>query len=287
MSYQLLNEYIERLPRGPSPESRIWLDAQGCVQGRYFDRTLTSVFQPLRLLSTSTIVGYDTFTQSSSVDDPHASVWELQDGAASNAHCVELDRLCRLLHAINFWRQSGTDEVDLYMRVHERLLAAVAGDHGVVFRRMLAGLGLPIGRIVLQLPPVGTAPTWLPNQVAANYRRNGFRVALTATSVDEGLRLLQTIHPDAIKLNVHAVMGAADIEPLASACKIGHTKLVFERVESELEASRIYRMRGLWDFVYAQGGALGLPSTTIESDSLVASPAPLQQVESDSKVTTG
>lgn len=67
---------------------------------------------------------------------------------------------------------------------------AAGADRVVVFRRALAGLGLPIGRIVLQLPGARAAPHCLLERVAANYRRSGFRIALNAAHAAEGLRLV-------------------------------------------------------------------------------------------------
>jgi len=70
----------------------------------------------------------------------------------------ELDRLCRLLHAINFYRQPQAFGQDLYLNVHSRLLAAIQHNHGAAFRRNLDTLELPHQHIVLELP------SSLPNQ---------------------------------------------------------------------------------------------------------------------------
>jgi EAL domain-containing protein (putative c-di-GMP-specific phosphodiesterase class I) len=269
MSYPLLEDYIERLPRAASAERRIWRDEAGHAQGRYFNCTLTSVFQPLFALQGGAIAGYEAFIRSAAGE---LSVWKLLEGAASDAESVELDRLCRMLHAINFWRQAEAGSADLYLSVHERLLAAVAGDHGVVFRRVLAGLGLPIARIVLQLPSAaaGAAPHSLQRQVAANYRRNGFRIGLNAANPAEGLRLLEQIDPDVLKLDAREIADADALEALGAACAARGVALVFKRVESAAVAAALQRLQGASRFALAQGRAWGEPRTGLCSEQRIA-----------------
>ena len=47
MSFPSLEHYASSLPFAPQADTRIWRDAQGRAQGRYFNSTLTSAFQPL------------------------------------------------------------------------------------------------------------------------------------------------------------------------------------------------------------------------------------------------
>lgn len=270
MTYPMLDDYLARLPRAPGPERRIWLDEHGHAQGRYFNCTLTSVFQPLHALASGEVVAHEAFIRSVSRDGPALSVWKLLEGAASDAESIELDRLCRMLHAINFWRQPEAGDAQLYLSVHERLLAAVAGDHGVVFRRVLAGLGLPISRIVLQLPPVGTAPRFLVERVAANYRRNGFRIALNTANAGEGLRLVDQLEFDALKLDAREIVDIDAVEALAEACAARGITLVFRRVEGSrviaaLHGSCCARRIGL-----AQGRSWGEPGRLLVAKPMTA-----------------
>lgn len=268
MSYPLLNEYIERLPRAASPERRIWVDERCAALGRYFQCTLTSVFQPLRELATGCVHGYEAFIRSVSGDVPALSVWRLLEGAASDAESIELDRLCRMLHAINFWRQPEAGDADLYLSVHERLLAAVAGDHGVVFRRVLDGLGLPTGRIVLQLPGAGAAPRFLLERVAANYRRNGFRIALNAAHAAEGLRLIEQCDVDVLKLDAREIVDADGIELLAETCEARGITLVFRRVEASGVAALLQALPRVQRAGLAQGRAWDEPTSLLGAEPL-------------------
>jgi EAL domain-containing protein (putative c-di-GMP-specific phosphodiesterase class I) len=232
MSRTALERYIERLPRIPMPGRRIWLDDRGQARGRYFNCTLTSVFQPLRRLATGRVAGYEAFIRSAADGNPGLSVWRLLEGAASDDESVELDRLCRMLHAVNFFRQPGAEGADLYLGVHERLLAAVGNDHGMVFRRVLESLGLPLERNVLQLPQARPGHRFLLQYVGDNYQRSGFRVALNAADAREGLRMLDMMRPDVIKVDARELGDADGARVLARECGERGVGLVFKRVEA-------------------------------------------------------
>jgi EAL domain-containing protein (putative c-di-GMP-specific phosphodiesterase class I) len=232
MRFPVLDDYLRRLPATAGTHQRIWLDAQCRAQGSYFDCVLTSVFQPVRQLDTGKVVGYEAFVRSSSEKDDALSIWKLLEGAASDDESIALDRLCRMLHAINFFRQSPDEKADLFLSVHERLLAAVSSSHGVVFRRVLASLGLPAERIVLQMPPARHGQQFLLNYVADNYRRSGFRVALHALDTIDASRLVEQIAPDVIKLDARNLSDADALRTLAVQCGKRGTALLLKQVES-------------------------------------------------------
>jgi len=244
MSYPALDDYIARLPRVPMPGHRIWRNAGNQAQGRYFNCTLTSVFQPIRALASGQPLAHEAFIRSATDGQPGLSVWSLLEGAASDEESIELDRLCRMLHAVNFFRQPGAQGADLYLGVHERLLAAVSNNHGMVFRRVLESLGLPLRRIVLQLPQASASHRFLLQYVADNYQRSGFRVALNVADAAEGLRMLQLMRPDAIKVDSRTLADAAAAHELAQACAVQGIVLVFKRVEKQSVADALVGMRG-------------------------------------------
>lgn len=200
-----LEAYLARLPGAPSATGAVWRSADGRVHGQFFNCTLTSAFQAIVRLGDHAVTGVEGLARGLSHQDAGLSLWRMLEGAASDDQSVELDRLCRMLHAINFFRQGPAVDADLYLNVHDRLLSAVSSNHGYAFRRILAALGLPIGRIVLQLPAVGPDSRWLANYVADNYRRNGFRLALHASGVDEALALVGQFRPHALKLDARAL----------------------------------------------------------------------------------
>lgn len=260
MRFPVLNDYLQGLPKAAGEQHRIWLDAEGQVQGSYFNYVLTSVFQPVRQHDTRKVVGYEAFVRSSSESDTALSIWKLLEGAASDDESILLDRLCRMLHAINYFRQAADDKADLFLSVHERLLAAVSSSHGTVFKRILASLGLPVERIVLQMPPARHGQQFPVNYVAGNYRRSGFRVALNAHDVADGLRLVEQIAPHVLRLDARKITDADCLKALAVQCGMRGTRLLLTQVES---TSASY-LSDCPKSLLVQGDILDPPAPTLE-----------------------
>lgn len=274
MSFSVLQGYLSRLPKTAGPDQRIWLGDDGRVRGKFFNCTLTSVFQPVRRLDSGDVVAHEAFVQSYSAADSGLSIWKLLERAASDDESVALDRLCRMLHVLNFYRQSANLQEDLYLSVHGRLLAAVGSNHGMVFRRILDSLGLPLQRILLQLPQTTPNQGWLLNYVIDNYRRNGFRVGINAANAADGLRLLDAVRPDVIKLDVRQLGDPAGIETLQLKCWTRGVPLVFKRVESGKVVDLLAGLQAQGNPVLVQGYAGDLGKETIGQPFASTSSAP-------------
>jgi EAL domain-containing protein (putative c-di-GMP-specific phosphodiesterase class I) len=238
MSYPVLQKYLARLSGSAAvtaatgAATSIWLDAEGKAQGRFFNCTMTSAFQPIRQLDSGRVLAYEGLARSVSAQDQGLSLWKLLDHAASDDESVELDRLCRMLHAINFFRQAVEGGQDLYLNVHDRLLSAVSSNHGHAFRRILDALELPIERVVLQLPAAAPQQGWLLNYVSDNYRRNGFRFAVNLRSASEALQLLDRLRPDVFKLDARDAQDGPQVLALLKRSAEAGVKLVFKRLET-------------------------------------------------------
>lgn len=267
MTSQALDAYLERLNNASHTESKVWLDEQERAVGRYFNTSLTSAFQPVRAFGDGGIVAYEAFARSYSEFDDGLHLWKLLDHAASDDESVELDRLCRMLHAVNYYRQAGSDAPELHLSVHARLLAAVNSNHGVAYRRILSVLELPHDRIVLQLPVVTPNQRWLLNYVLDNYRRNGFRLGVSANSSLEALGLLDKVRPDLIKVDARELPDPDSVGLLLLRAAEQGVRIFFKRVENrevfdKLEqygsalAQSIHAQGYLWD---TPGARLLLP----------------------------
>lgn len=264
MAFPALHDYLKRLPHATEADTRVWIDSDGRAQGRYFNCRLTSAFQPIRDLDSTRITGFEAFVRSYAEQSAGLSIWKLLDHAANDEESVELDRLCRMLHAINFYRQPEALQADLYLSVHDRLLTAVSGNHGMAFRRILGGLGLPINKIILQLPAVTPNQGWLLNYVTDNYRLNGFRFAISASNATEALQLLERVRPDAIKLDAREI---ADIPLTRKLLQQAHDvgiRLVFKRLENE-RVREVLRQLSIetGHGIYAQGQLLDAPGASL------------------------
>jgi EAL domain-containing protein (putative c-di-GMP-specific phosphodiesterase class I) len=236
MTFPALQDYLARLRDAPVDTS-LWLDKQGKAHGRYLNSTLTSVFQPIHDLADHCVVGVQGFMRSQARNNVHSdeglSVWKLFDTTATDDQSIELDRLCRLLHAVNFYRQPEMIDADLYLSVHARLLAAVDSNHGMSFRHILDLLELPHRKVVLQLPAIQTRQAWIAHYVADNYRRNGFRLAINVADARQGLEQMRQIGPDVIKLDARELNDDAAVLRLLEEAGSNDVAVVFKRVESQ------------------------------------------------------
>jgi EAL domain-containing protein (putative c-di-GMP-specific phosphodiesterase class I) len=268
MKYPALEKYLARLNDTVKEESRVWLDAQGRAQGEYFNTTLTSAFQPIRVVASATetpatVVAHEGFARSYSQDDTGLHLWRLLDQAASDDESVALDRLCRVLHAVNFYRQIE-DQSKLHLSVHARLLAAVDSNHGIAFRRLLNLLELPHDNIVLQMPVVTQSQGWLLNYVLDNYRRNGFKLGVGAVDARDALFLLDKVRPDMIKVDAREITYPADIERLLIKAAASGVQIVFKRVENPQVAQLLTELSAvLGQTVYGQGYIWDMPGSTL------------------------
>ena len=241
MPFPALNAYLKRLSAPSRAPSTVWLNADGQAQGRFFNCTLTSAFQPIRALGGAELLGFEGLARGASATGPGLSLWKLLDHAASDDESVELDRLCRMLHAINFFRQPEAQGLDLYLNVHDRLLSAVSSNHGHAFRRILAALSLPSAQIVLQLPAASASRRWLVNYVADNYRRNGFRLALQVATLAEAAEVLTQVRPDAVKIDARAFQQGAALETLLRLAQANGATVIFKSVESQASLAMLER----------------------------------------------
>lgn len=257
-----LSHYLSRL-QSQLARSSLWLDEQGRARGRYFNSTLTSTFQAIRSGDDCQVVAYEAYARSYSTSDQGLNIWKLLEYAANDDESVELDRLCRLLHVVNFYRQSGSTNLDLYLSVHSRLLAAIEGNHGMAFRRILDVLALPHQHIVLQLPLITPSQRWVLTHVAENYRRNGFRIGVHAGNLEQAHDLLNRVHPDAMKIDISAATNShAQIQLLEQANRAG-CQIIFRRIENEQSFQLLQQANDTASHYLVQGFLFDLPAASL------------------------
>ncbi|MDP3844239.1 MAG: EAL domain-containing protein [Oxalobacteraceae bacterium] len=268
MSFPALQKYLVSLHDTPQAATSVWLDQHGRALGRYFNSTLTSAFQAIRVSGTQQIIGFEGFARGHSSGKPGLSLWRLLDHAANDDESIALDRLCRMLHAINFYRQpqSAHVELDLYLSVHARLLAGVRTNHGDAFRRVLGELELPHEKIVLQLPLVAENQNWLLAYVTDNYRRNGFRLALNAADAQQALAILDQLQPEAIKVDAREITDAAATLRLLQEAGRRGVRLIFKRVETETVHATLKELAAsAGQILLTQGFLWDLPAALLET----------------------
>lgn len=198
-----LAQFLGTLPSAPTPDRQLWRDASGRVQGQFFHSSLTSLFEPVWQLAadgTLALAGHEALMRTWTRDgDLGLNPWKLFSLASDDSTLVELDRLCRLVHTLNYFAR--TDARRLVVNVHGRLLAAVAADHGKAFHRAVVALGLSPEQFVIQVPSTANDDLGLLLFVVDNYRRNGFAVAVQASDPAEAGALLVHAKPAYLKLD--------------------------------------------------------------------------------------
>ena len=265
-----LNAYLERL-RNAGPDASIRQAPGGKVVGRFFQATLTSVFQAVREIESGRAVAFEGYVRNDAEGDRGLSPWKVLDAAAGDSDSIALDRLCRVLHAVNFFRQPGAAGRDLYLSVDTRLLSGVGSNHGIAFLQVLRRLALPQGQVVLQLPSVPAEQNWLLNYVSDNYRRNGFRLAVRALDLPHAGYLLDHVRPDVIKLDARHAAGRDEALTLLQNAAERGVKLVFNKVDAAALAAPLRELADLaGQAVFAQGflwdtpGAALAPAEAVE-----------------------
>ena len=178
-------------------------------------------------------------------------------------------------HAVNYFRRQGADAADLYLGVHERLLAAVSNHHGMVFRRVLESLGLPLRRIVLRLPQPRSSHRFLLQYVTDNYQRSGFRVALNVADAAKGLRMLRLMRPDAVKVDARALGDTAPALELAQSCAAQGISLVFKRVDKQAVSDALLGLRSLAVPLLVQGRLWDRPQALLHAQEPARAGAPV------------
>jgi EAL domain-containing protein (putative c-di-GMP-specific phosphodiesterase class I) len=285
MSHSALKAYLSRLPREKTADHKLWVDDEQRVQGQYFNCALTSQFQPVRDLE-GNLRAFDAYANSYSKADAGLSVWRMLNNAASDDESVELDRLCRMLHVINFFRQADSSNMSLLISVHERLLAAVTTDHGAVFRRILDSLEIPSERILLQLPQATPNQHWVLGIVAENYRCNGFKVATKAAHSDEATRHLDQFRPDLIRIDSHAFRNIDSLANVIEHADALGTTVLFSRADNQTDLLGVYdAIQGsgiaLTKHLWTTGALFGQPRATLSVSHVVPAPKENNRLQSD------
>lgn len=256
-----LSAYLAQLSTPERAGSRLWLNARGQAEGRFFNCSLTSAFEGMRDSGTGQVAAYEASVCHVHLDDAGLSLWRLLDQAASDDESVELDRLCRMLHAINFFRQPQAQGRDLHVSVHDRLLSSVSSNHGYAFRRILDALEIPVERIVLQLPDASPAQRWLLGYVTDNYKRNGMRMALRLAAPEAAAALIATAYPAVLRIRAPQLASDEALALLLRVVRDHGVQLVVSEVDTAPVLARLEQAgAGTRGLLLMQGRALGVPA---------------------------
>ncbi|GAA4341775.1 hypothetical protein GCM10023144_42930 [Pigmentiphaga soli] len=249
MAYPAIQRLIETLAVQPGAHGALKLGADGMVVGRFRQFEVGSHFQPVVRLDTGAAAGHDAYARPQAAGGAAVSPLMLFSQVADDADVVQLDRLCRLVHTVNYFSRPGA-EGPLLLRVHGRLLAAITQDHGTAFGRMVEALGVQPASIVLQLPAETSRDVLPAGIVIGNYRRAGFKVGVNPGSADEARSLIRLHAPDVVKLDLRTLAEPERHVPdLLALAHRSSVQVIFKCLE---DPAALAALRG-WGAEFAQG----------------------------------
>lgn len=166
---------LERLSRERFPDAQFVARHNGGVEASVGGQVLGSSFQPVVRAADGTPVGQHAVLRVSRPDGAALAPWCVFEQATGGPQLVQIDRLCRTVHALNYFvRDAGAET--LFLDVERRLLTTVRADHGAYFESILAEIGVPAGRVAIVLPREALEDPVTFVRAAISYRIRGYRV---------------------------------------------------------------------------------------------------------------
>jgi EAL domain-containing protein (putative c-di-GMP-specific phosphodiesterase class I) len=172
-----LQPLFDRLARDHFPASEFTEPHPGTVAARFFQSRLTSAFQPVVRASDDGIAGHHALLRVFDEGEKQVAPWSVFAQASKDDMLLQLDRLTRTVHALNYFPRQSTTRT-LYLNVEPRLLTIVGDDHGAYFELILSQLGIAPRRVAIVLPASSLEEPVTFVRAAISYRIRGYRVVV-------------------------------------------------------------------------------------------------------------
>ena len=229
-------ERIERIRREHFPQVDFSRTPDAIVAASFLRSRLTSVFQPIVEAGSERLVGRQGLLRVFDGAGAAVAPWGLFAQAASDADLVQLDRLARTLHAINYLRTADTG-TSLFLHVEPRLLSSVRADHGAWFAEVLEALGLSTRHVTIVLPAAAVEDPVTFVRAAISYRIRGYRVAARIQSPGSAeLSHLLLAEPHFVAIDAPAGPEIAPTARLVADLSRQAIRTIARRVESDAHA---------------------------------------------------
>jgi EAL domain-containing protein (putative c-di-GMP-specific phosphodiesterase class I) len=170
-----LEELLKRIEREHFPGHELRETRPGVVAARFHQTHLTSAFQPIVRASDGAVAGHHALIRVDGEAGDSAVPWKVFARPADDADLVQLDRLCRTVHALNYFGVAAAGN-SLFLNIEKRLLNFVSADHGAYFEAILAKMGVPPGRVTIVMPADASDDPVTFVRAAISYRIRGYRV---------------------------------------------------------------------------------------------------------------
>lgn len=202
----LLDYFAQINPSAAKSQGPLFDDegAYGC----YGDLRLYSAFQPLFAVDGLRVVAHEALLRARDGAGRQISPGEAFAVPKTGDEIKHFDRLCRVLHAVNFVNQSN-DDSDLFVNISGRHLLSVSGCHGKTYEALLAHCGLSPQRIVLEILESRVDDLKHLQEAVAAYRGRGYRVAIDDFGCqNSNFDRLWQLTPDIVKLDRSLIVEA-------------------------------------------------------------------------------
>jgi EAL domain-containing protein (putative c-di-GMP-specific phosphodiesterase class I) len=235
---------------------------EGWIVGHFFNNRLSSVFQPVVNANDRQVTGHAAYIRSETDNKDVLPPWGVFALAAEDTLLVKLDRLCRTVHAINYF-STASGSGNLFVSVQPRLLESVKDDHGRAFEKVLNLIGVATSRVVIEIPTEVNRDWRLLKHVISNYRSRGYRIAANHSGAgDNWMVELGSLYPDIVRLDASALLQYDGTDPLLDTAHRFGAALLIRDIETSQQM--VAAVRAGADLL--QGRFLGEPSHTIETN---------------------
>lgn len=202
-----------------------------------------SHFQAVFDAKTLAVVGHEALLRANFAGGEHLSPPAAFHVARYENKLVELDRISRTLHLMNYLSYPVPETTLLFLNINPGLVSAVS-DHGEISALAAERYGFPRERIVIEVVENAATSNALLERAVKNYRQRGFLVAIDDFgSEHSNLDRLWRLKPDLVKIDgrLFRDMSTADAAPgiLAKLIDIVHeveARALIEGIETAAQA---------------------------------------------------
>jgi EAL domain-containing protein (putative c-di-GMP-specific phosphodiesterase class I) len=211
------------------------------ITGDFYNCRLSSAFQPIIDTNKGKIVGHAAYIRSVSNGELVLSPWQVFALASKETQLVELDHLCRAVHALNYFYKAVKQE-RLFIDVHPRLLESFKDDHGRMFGNFLSLIGVSTSRVVIEIPSVANRNWKLLRQVILNYRARGYQIMINySNSSNEWMDELGNFYPNIVNIHAYELLRHKSLDLLMDSIhRFGSALLVRNIKTSEHLAAALH-----------------------------------------------
>jgi EAL domain-containing protein (putative c-di-GMP-specific phosphodiesterase class I) len=232
----------------------------GWISGYFYNCELTSVFQPIFNISQGKTTAHAAYLRSKSNGEVALWPWQVFSLASKDEQLVDLDRLCRAIHALNYYFSNNSKSENLFVEVHPRLLESVKDDHGRAFENFLDLIGVQTSRVVIGIPSTINRNWKLLQYVITNYRSRGYQIAANYSgSRSDWMVELGSLYPNIVRIEASDLVRHEALDSLVNTLHSFGASLLVRDIETSGQLAAAIRAGA----DYLQGNLLGEPTHAI------------------------